>query len=244
MELLTNPKWIEFLSNVNAATKELDNPKIVWFRGQGNAKYPLLPSLLRYNNGLNKEEEMFHTFRRYAEKIFHSNESEWETLFNMQHYHVATRLLDWSETFGVALYFAVNNSNLIEDSAIYLLDPIKLNSKSGKDKIYKLPYDEDDFRYTDIYWKNKPFKASAPIAVEPIFQNDRINAQRGTFTVHHNSKEPIEKQFPDVVKKIILDKEAVPSANEFLKLANINEFSVYPDIGGIAEFIKNSIGLE
>jgi len=244
MKLLTHPKWIAFLDQVNNATRELENPKIMWFRGQGNAKYTLLPSLLRYKNGLRKEEEMFHTFRRFAEKIFRSNESEWETLFNMQHYHVASRLLDWSETFGVALYFAVDNSNQIDDSAIYLLDPLKLNLESGKDKIYKLPYDESDFIYTDIYWRNKPFKASAPIAVEPIFKNDRINAQRGTFTVHHNSKEPIEKQFPNVVKKINLDKEAIPSAKEFLKLANINEFSVYPDIGGIASFIKKSIGLK
>lgn len=201
MELLAHPEWIDFLNNVNKATMDLNNPNIVWFRGQGMAKYTLLPSLLRHSNGLQKEQEMFHTFRRFAERIFKNSESEWETLFNMQHYHIPTRLLDWSETFGVALYFAVNNSDGIDDSALYLLDPLKLNEECGKDKVYRLPFDEEEFKYSTIYWQNKPFKANSPIAVEPVFQNDRINAQRGTFTVHHNNTEPIEKQFPKVVKK-------------------------------------------
>ncbi|MDO7846207.1 FRG domain-containing protein [Hymenobacter sp. M29] len=244
MQLLTHPKWIEFLSNVHSATEQLGNPDIIWFRGQGNAKYTLLPSLLRFDNGLSKEEEMFHTFRRFSEKIFHANPSEWETLFNMQHYHIPTRLLDWSETFGVALYFAVNSNNGVDDSAIYLLDPLQLNKECGREKIYRLPYDEDSFKYSDIYWHKKPFKATSPIAVEPVFQNDRIIAQRGTFTVHHNNTQPIETQFPKVVKKITISEEAIPSAKEFLKLANINEFTVYPDVAGIAEFIKKSIGLQ
>jgi hypothetical protein len=238
MQLLSHPKWIDFLDKVHTATNELDNPDIVWFRGQGNAEHTLLPSLLRHKNGLKKEQEMFHTFQRFAERIFQASSSEWKTLFDMQHYHIPTRLLDWSETFGVALYFAVNSNDGINDSAIYLLDPLKLNNECGKNKIFRLPFDEDEYRYSSIYWSYRPFKATSPIAVEPVFQNDRINAQRGTFTVHHDNTEPIEEQFPRVVKKVVIDKEAVLSAKEFLKLANINEFSVYPDIGGIAGFIK------
>ena len=71
-----------------------------------------------------------------------------------------------------------------------------------------------------------------------------MSAQRGVFTVYDNSTEPIEDRFPDVVRKIVLPTELIPAAVEFLDLSNINEFTVYPDLGGIADFLRNSSGLK
>lgn len=245
MNLLASQPWIDFLLNIRNAQSELGDPEIIWFRGHGNEKYYLLPSLLRYKNGLDKEQYLFHKFRRFSEKVFPHKESEWETLFDMQHYGLPTRLLDWTETFGIALYFAAYNHNGLkgDHAAIYLLDPLKLNRESSLSRIFKIPYEEGDFSYSKIYWEGKPFKAPAPIAIEPIFRNDRILAQRGMFTVHHDNLEAIENKFPKAVKKVTLSYDAIPAAQEFLKLANINEFSVYPDLAGIANFLKKESGL-
>ncbi len=242
MRLLYSNEWIEFLEKIRVAQEELDNPTEVWFRGQQRHDYYLLPSLLRFNEGLEKEQEMFHKFRRFAERIFKNKASEWETLFDMQHYGIPTRLLDWTETFGIALYFATYSQRDV-DSAIYLLDPKKLNKKSGKESVIRLPHEEKDFSYSGVYWERKPFKANAPIAIEPIFNNDRMIAQRAMFTVHNDDTAPIEDMFPDAIKKVILPTDAIPSALEFLKVSNINEYSVYPDLAGIARYLRNSFNL-
>lgn len=238
--------WNDFLKQVQLAKRDLGNPEIIWFRGHWNYTHYLLPTLLRYSNGIEKEQILFHTFRRFADKVFKSRDSDWETLFDMQHYHIPTRLPDWSESFGIALYFAAYYNNLKkseEDAAIYLLNPLKLNQVSGKSNILKIPRQEHEFSYSGIYWDYKPFKATAPIAIEPIFKNDRIVAQRGTFTVHDDDITPIEDKFPQAIKKVRLEKGAIEAAIEFLGLANLNEYSVFPDLAGIAGHLLNTSGL-
>jgi hypothetical protein len=246
MSIENSKSWTDFLTSVRSAKLELGNPEIVWYRGQWDYSNYLLPSLLRYKNGLEKEQLLFHKFQRFADKVFKSKESEWETLFDMQHYGIPTRLLDWTESFGIALYFASYYNNLKkskEDAALYIMDPLKLNDISGIKSILKIPREEHEFPYSGIYWNNKPFKASAPIAIEPIFKNDRIMAQRGTFTVHHHDINPIENIFPNAIKKITLKNDAISAAIEFLDLANLNEYSVFPDLAGISQYLNNSSGL-
>ncbi len=246
MAIENSKSWNDFLINVQIAKKELGNPEIIWYRGHWNYSHYLLPSLLRYSNGIDKEQRLFHTFRRFADKVFKSRESDWETLFDMQHYHIPTRLLDWTESFGIAMYFAAYYNNLKkskEDAAIYLLDPLKLNKVSGKSEVLKIPRQENEFSYSGIYWDYKPFKANAPIAIEPVFKNDRIVAQRGTFTVHDDDIAPIEDKFPQAIKKVRLENDAIKAAIEFLDLANLNEYSVFPDLAGIAGHLNNNSGL-
>ena len=246
MGILTEASWVEFLESLKNAKEDLGNPEILWFRGHSNADFYLLPSLLRFKNGLLKEQDLFHKFKRYADKVFKTKDSEWETLFDMQHYGIPTRLLDWTETFGIALFFAAYYNNKFskgKDAAVYVVDPIKLNIQAGKHSIVRLPHEESSFPYSGIYFNKMPFAAKSPIAIEPIFRNDRISAQRGTFTIHDDSIDPIETKYPNAIKKVILKKEAIPSALEFLDLANINEYSVFPDLSGIAGYLNQSAGL-
>lgn len=161
MNLIGSESWNEFLINVRIAKKDLGNPEILWYWGHWNSNHYLLPTLLRYKNGLEKEKVLFHKFRVFADKVFKTKESEWETLFDMQHYGIPTRLLNWTESFGIALYFTSYYNNLkgsSEDASLYLLNPLELNKISGKTSILRIPREESDFSYTSIYWNNKPFK--------------------------------------------------------------------------------------
>ncbi len=246
MDGITSPKWTDFLNAIKEAKHELGDPDTLWYRGHSNSKHYLLASLLRYENGLAKEKHLYGSFQKFADGLLKRRESEWETLFEMQHYGVPTRLLDWTETFGIALFFAahynqINHSG--QDAAIYLLDPFALNRLSGISRIYRVPRDERDFSYTKIYWQQEPFAAKAPIAIEPIFINDRMLAQRGMFTVHHDDIEPIEDSFPDVIKKVSLPNDVISAAMEFLDLSNITQYSVFPDLAGISGFLTRTSNL-
>jgi len=165
----------------------------------------------------------------------------------MQHYGVPTRLLDWSETFGVALFFAATynqSHHPTQDAAIYLLDPLALNRISGIAEIYHVPRDEAKFNYRQLYWEHTPFAASAPIAIEPIFSNDRMLAQRGMFTVHHDRIDPLESDFPNAIKKVTIPNALIAACLEFLDLSNLNMFSVFPDLAGLSGYLASTSGLQ
>jgi len=246
MRSITSPEWTQFLVDVSDAKAALGNPDVVWYRGHANADFYLLASLLRYSNGLSKERYLFNTFKKFSDRINTRRQSDWETLFDMQHHHIPTRLLDWSETFGVALFFAATynqSHHLGKDAAVYLLDPVKLNRISGVDRVLSIPQDEGRLSYTGIYWDHTPFSPAAPIAIEPIFVNDRMRAQRGVFTIHHDKKDPLEAAFPTAVKKVTLPSSVIPAALEFLELSNLTMFSIYPDFAGLANHLQNTSGL-
>jgi hypothetical protein len=69
-------------------------------------------------------------------------------------------------------------------------------------------------------------------------------AQRGMFTIHHDNIDPIENTFPNAIKKVILPTGVVSAAMEFLELSNLHAYSIFPDVAGLAEHLKNTSELE
>jgi hypothetical protein len=124
----------------------------------------------------------------------------------MQHYYIPTRLLDWTEVLGVAVFFALLERpgyESHEPAAVYLLDPYLLNSKSRKRDV-PMVSDDPGFNYKTLYWEKKPMPPEKPIAIEAPFQNDRMMAQRGKFTIHGDDLRPIEEINPDCVRKVTI----------------------------------------
>lgn len=128
-------------------------PPILWFRGQSNASYSLIPSLFRTRAHAGKDKGIGdYTKLHYAEDIrtqhyiaknFHllsqepSSRVEW--LEVMQHHQVNTRVLDWSESSLHSLLFALepffDGNKYKEDSrkkcvpCVWVLSPKMLNKK-------------------------------------------------------------------------------------------------------------------
>ncbi|KAA3607327.1 MAG: FRG domain-containing protein [Planctomycetota bacterium] len=236
--------WSEFLEAVSSARAELGNPKTVWYRGHSGKEWGLLPTLYRLPSGIDglaHEREAFLEFKRMATRLFDRRHSDWETLFDMQHYWVPTRLLDWSEVLGIAVAFILHNDyDQVQDSALFVLDPVGLNGLSGISEVKSIP-DDSGFDYRAIYWDKKPFAPNHPIAASPPMQTDRVFAQRGVFTVHGNNPRALEDQCPQVVRRVVLKKEAKVAAREFLEHANLDEYSIYPDIVGMARHLRRKV---
>lgn len=76
--------------------------------------------------------------------VIRDDRASWLTL--MQHYGLPTRLLDWSESPLVALYFALSSDEDAKtDAAVWVLNPMRLNKKVGYGE-YVPPISYDSLR--------------------------------------------------------------------------------------------------
>jgi hypothetical protein len=122
-------KEIEIDGTISAISEAIiehaDDFQTIWFRGQGDYSYKLLPSIFRQGEEFGvklNEPLMFQEFKRrsHDKSSNHNNTYDWLTL--MQHYGLPTRLLDWSTNLLVALYFCCI-SNKDKDGALFVFNP-------------------------------------------------------------------------------------------------------------------------
>jgi hypothetical protein len=230
--------WEKFLQEIREARVDLGNPENAWYRGLWRSSYSLIPSLLRLPQEFRKEQWLFEKYTQAAAHLGLERESDWETLFDMQHYGIPTRLLDWTETLGVAIFFALGTSP--SEAAVYVLDPAALNlHATGSPAIRHIG--DSSFEYRSVYWDKRPFAPRIPIAMEPPFQNNRIFAQRGVFTIHGDDPRGLEEQYQDCIRKVILPLDAREDAFEFLEFASLNQLSIFPDIVGVAQHLTRRL---
>jgi hypothetical protein len=234
--------WTNFLQEVKKAQASLNIGtglgNRTFFRGQSDASWGLLPSISRYRwrySSGNLEESLYFDFITEAGALLPENNSSWANIFFMQHHGLLTRLLDWSETFSVALYFAIKNADT--EAAIWILDPYELNKRTinRNEVIHPIDLAHD---YNAYYIARTAKLEGEVVAMSPLRHNPRVFHQRAGFTLHDNIGTSLEDLYPDVVKKISLKKEAFSEAWEFLDLAGISEFTLFPDLDGLARELK------
>lgn len=259
--------FLLFMRNVEQAKLQLNflANEEVFFRGHSKEDYQLLPNIFRpLNQGFTKaklwenESDTFYEFRARAKEVHSGDLSDWDILFFMQHHGAKTRLLDWSESFGVALYFALLNYDPATCTpCIWILNPYRLNELYHDSRDLFSPEnlddwlpdddeDEDDYEwssYSDYLLYDNPDEVlwQKPVALYPIRRVDRLTTQGGYFTIHGTDVRPIEKIIPEnrnVWKKIRLPDQAVPDAQRFLEQAGINHFTMFPDLDGLANYLN------
>ena len=264
-------EWNEVLQKIHAAKEVLDvrANEDWWYRGQCT-KWSLRPSLYRLlERGFNEiegnsrsiyelEYDMYFDFACRAPGMQDSSLSSWDKLAHMRHHGLPTRLLDWTERLGVAIYFAVNgHTNLkSEPPPIWILSPCRLNEVVLGDRdLYSpdyLGYDweaEESWSYEDyLIFEGGTFDWDGPAAIYPAQKNLRMRSQLGWFTIFGENTDSLEKQFPPkkypkLLQKIEIPPGAIPAAREFLIEAGIDEASVYPDVDGFCRYLKTHYGI-
>lgn len=105
-ELYVKPKVItclkDYVDFIGKLRYSYENP--VFYRGQGNANYTIVPTSLRINPA--NEQRIIESFERRFSNEMDVCQNDMARLVLMQHYGVSTRALDISESPLAALYFA------------------------------------------------------------------------------------------------------------------------------------------
>jgi len=133
------PELLEAVSaEVEAFRRRWTSPAAVpFFRGHGETEFTLAPGLLR-SCGMNwytdfDEQNLYYEFKSRAASLLPHPVDSWDVLFRMQHHGVPTRLLDWSESFAAALFFALEGGSGAFD--VWFLDPDTDTEGSGIDVV-------------------------------------------------------------------------------------------------------------
>lgn len=260
MKTITINSWPEF----DKALSKKHYRKWI-FRGQSNASWDLESSLHRSfeeaqaihkicndkEKNLNKEEHekvMIDRFKcsahLYLNSLPHDNDLlSWLSL--MQHHGAPTRLLDFTFSYYIALYFALEHGE--DDAVVYCINHQAIKAD-----------DEEQFgnkrkeMYANILGDHKNSDDPFLLAFEPTFSNQRLLSQQGLFVAinnheytHENLLTAYELEDNDV-QKYIIPKKLRYSGLRKLNQMNINSTNIYPGLDGFCKSLRRQpiFGLE
>jgi len=237
--------WNAFLDAIDQAKDDLKCSKSgAWFRGVTNYRHRLYPSLFRPNQKVSRgyEKAIYEEYTDFSDSEFVES-SSWDRIVRLQHFGTPTRLLDWTETFGVALYFATRPFNGSDPPcpAIWIMNPFKISELARGDSSNKTIADFHRDSLHDYYncffrEKNWPFKK--PIPFRPPKLTPRIRAQRGFFTVHGEDPRPLDAIYRGHVRQVRLKSDHLKEARRFLEMSGIDSLSLFPDLEGFSRRIQ------
>ena len=232
------------------------------YRGHADAEWSLESSLERligtaWNaaNAKKFEEYSYDEFR----SRFHLYDSENRTpssklawLATMQHYGVPTRLIDFTTSPYVALYFALEayRPSSGADIAVFALD-----YSAAMDRSFQLLQEElPDFAETRLSHRNKqdvlfdskvdPQARDVVWVTEPTELNKRLDRQSGCFVLSGNRGRRLaeilaDPRYADVeFYKYRISATLYRGIYDVLRKANINSKTLYGDLAGLGQSLR------
>jgi hypothetical protein len=243
------------------------------FRGQSDAKWLLSTTIERaarrygFPDGAlrNREVVLLNNFQRRAHQYVDdppSLEDRLEWLALMQHHGAPTRLLDFSHSFYVAAFFAMESAE--QDAAIWALSTeftMGHTSNLLSETKTMLDLEEESRAVLHAHLSGRQTSICVML-VEPHRMNARLAVQQGCFVVpgdlsksfmenlahclevdvselaakraHSMRRRDIDRLFDTPVVKIILPKDLHNQAVWDLDQMNVNATSLFPGLDGFA----------
>jgi hypothetical protein len=251
---------VESMDELLRSLNELSNNYI--FRGHSDAEWPLSSALERFL-GERWDSSNARKFESYSLENFRSKyhiycgtehvpSSKLAWLSVMQHYGMPTRLIDFTASPYIALYFALESyiPQKRNDLAIYAMDYSAV-MESSMQFIRSRDSKFNETRMTmqgrqDEVFENVVDRYSYDIAwiTEPDQLNARIDRQCGTFLIAGTLESTIEsivssdKYHRCDIKKIRIPGHLYEGIYVALRKMNINSKVIYGDLAGLARSIK------
>jgi len=220
----------------------------LWFRGQANAEWKLVPKALRPRGPAKRKQALalIRPFRNQSlprlDQSPPSTSIGWHGL--AQHHGLPTRLLDWTANPAVALYFACLAPK--EHGAVYVIDPIELNTLSLGPSHRRILDPEDDAQILEKYLRLGPEidrNGLMNVALDPAYESKRIEAQEGCFTLHGNRHLGLTgKQAPSMFYIPILRRHKVRILRQLAQIG-FKESKLFPELEYLCRELRRKAGL-
>jgi len=230
-----------------------------WYRGQSR-DWSLLPRVYR---SLYDEREMMFDCRRKASMMEHS--PSWDDLpawlLLMQHHVLPTRLIDWTSSSAVALFFAVYEWEIVTSKSyhpvVWLLNPNAMNwtglgcsflPGTGQDEAVidgeKMVFGYGQKNIRSAFGAEE--RHIAPMAISGRYAHIRMRVQNSRFLVWGSDKRSLNDYFAGTslffegfLKPFYIDPFCCKRILIDLKDLGISRSTLFPDFKGIAEDLSN-----
>jgi hypothetical protein len=245
----------------------------VVFRGLSNHTYDMRPSFPRHlrwdptefrNVAYAKESEAFQQFKRearhfidpsiYAELRDANNPLQWLTL--MQHHGGPTRLLDWTTSPYVALYFA-SESHPDSDGTVVVWQREMTRTiqeerygQAFKDFTTAAGGTDADVTTSVLFDSDRDDIPDMITGLSTNITTRRLSSQSGLFsmttTPYRDHGEVIEEIVDEsendrIYGKILVKAESKSHLVPRLRRSNLHGFSLFPDLEGLGKLCREGI---
>jgi hypothetical protein len=230
--------YIDFIDKENLISEKSNIKVDFLFRGQQRDE-PLIPKLgrlnLKDNNIKRLEDLILKEFERKSSPLCEIEpKNKWDLIAIAQHFGLPTRLLDWTYSALLGLWFTVekppykNEGGKFENGVVWILIP--------QQRDFEIDFEEDN-----------PLSNSLTKIFRPNFISRRISAQDGLFTIHKIVKInkiykfiPLEnnRRFQNKLIKIIVPFNRFSSIRTQLHISGINYSTVFPDMEGLCRHLS------
>jgi hypothetical protein len=263
--------WTEQVRSWRDITRWLGELQGRWcFRGHREASWRLATSMdrastvaYRTENGegyhhLNRQQEelkLLRVFRQQAHRHTRdvpavNDSASW--LAMMQHYGVPTRLLDWTASPLVGLYFALDDEPVGSHAALWALDLDWLDAAGRK----LLPVLNSAPATTDpqgrIDWLNRLLYETNEgliIPIDPARLSDRMSAQQGLLLFKLIDQATFSQMLmgmimhtevpcSPVIRKLEIAKQLRVNVLERLRRMRIDSATLFPGLAGFGKSLK------
>jgi hypothetical protein len=259
-EIIQVDSWDAFI--VKLATRFRGEQWI--FRGQRCARWMLQTRLERVFSTMQPSKYAAaesHVLRQFRRRLHHYTSDvpladdtiEWLAL--MQHYGAPTRLLDWTRSPYIGLYFAIEDCAPEVPCAVWALDRRALYRESMEvhaglfDAILNSPLQavSDKNVFNEFVMRGQVLGV---LSVEPFRMNERITYQQGLFlvptSVQHSFLANLKRQTlgpPSATPylrriEITLSSRARLECLEQLRAMNIHRATLFPGMDGFAQSLS------
>lgn len=216
----------------------------IWFRGQADASWPLLPRLIRSGIQREQEKNMLARFRHRAMALFANHPGDTDParwLFLMQHHGLPTRLLDWTECALAALFFA-SSSHPTVDGRLFMLIPMALNEWQIGSRVLIAPT-MSPCHEIFVGCFTADVLPKKVVGIHPYASNDRLARQRGTFTVHGIPDDIHGSAPPNLIHSVVVPAAQKRALLNRLEYLGVTRTSLFWDLDALATELRDQYGI-